>query len=74
MDITQLNAGERATVLSVSCQDTLKDRFAALGILPGAEFVVLKVSLLKKTYLIGTQTSQVAIRKEAAQCVSIKKA
>lgn len=74
MNITQLKVGECGRVVSVTCEKALSERLSSLSVRAGAEVRLLKVSFFKKTFLIGAGSSQIALRKEVAECVSIQKA
>lgn len=73
MNITDLNKGERAIVLSVDCAAPVRERLRTLNIRPGGVVRVLKVSLFKRTYLLMAGGSEVALRREVAQCVRLRR-
>ena len=73
MNITDLNCGERGIVTQLDCRETVKERLRALRIAPGESVRLLKVSFFKKTYLLQAGSTQIALRREIAQCVSIKR-
>lgn len=73
MDITDLQCGERAVVASVEAPAPLKERLRALNIRTGEALVLLRVSPFRRTYLVQAG-STVAIRREVAQCVKLRKA
>ena len=72
MNITQLSCGARATVLSVACSAALKERLRSLNIREGATITLVKISFFRKTYLVKTGGSSIAVRREVAECVSVK--
>ena len=74
MDITLLKRGERGIVQSVSSAAPLKERLRSLNIRPGASVLLVKTSFFKKTFLVQAGGSLIALRKEVATCVSVKKA
>ena len=74
MNITELKPGERGLVENVTCKEALKERLRSLHIRTGGYVRLLKVSFFKKTYLVQAGGSRVALRKDVAACVEIKKA
>lgn len=73
MNITNLRSGERGIVTSVECSPALKERLRSLNVRSGGVIRLKKVSFFKKTYLIQAMGSQIALRKEVAVCVNIRK-
>lgn len=74
MNITDLGLGERGIVLAVDCEQSVKERLRALNIRSGGVVRILKVSFFKKTYLLQAGVSRVALRREVAACVTVRKA
>lgn len=73
MNITDLQRGERGVVLNVACAAPLKERLRSLNVRTGGVIRVLKVSWLKRTYLLQAGGSKLAIRREVARCVTIRR-
>ena len=73
MNLTQLPCGERAIVTAVECAAPLKERLRSLNIHAGGVVRLIKISFFKKTYLVQAGGSQVALRKEVAQCVAVRR-
>lgn len=73
MDITRLKRGERGVILLVSCEPALKERLRSLNIRAGGVVRLLKVSLFKRTFVVQAGGSRIAIRKEVAECVKLRK-
>ncbi len=73
MTICDLVPGERAVIAAVKAPARIKERLRALNIRPTADVLLLKVSFFKKTYLVQAG-SMVVLRREAAECVIIRKA
>ncbi len=73
MNITDLKCGERGIVTGVECEAPLKERLSALNIRSGGVVRLLKVSYFKKTFFLQSGGSRLALRREVAVCVSIKK-
>ena len=59
--------------MQVSCGAELKERLRSLNICAGGAVELLKVSFLKKTYLVQAGGSLIALRKEVAECVNVQK-
>ncbi len=73
MDLTVLKRGERGVVTTVELSPQIRERLRTLNIRPGGVVHVLKVSFFKKTYLIQAMGSRVALSKEVAACVRVRK-
>lgn len=71
--ITSLPRGTRARVAEVQGEGALRSRLAVLGVRPGEEVTLLRVSPLRRTYLIATEESVFALGKEAASCVKAER-
>ena len=71
--ITSLPKGMRAKVAEVEGESALRSRLVALGVRPGEEVTLLRVSPLRRTYLVGTEESVFALGKEAAACVKVER-
>ena len=71
--LTSLSKGMRAKVAGVEGEGALRSRLAALGMRPGEEVTLLRVSPLRRTYLVGTEESVFALGKEAAACVKVER-
>ncbi len=74
MNITDLNRGERAVVTSIDLSEPLRERLRTLDLRPGGVVRILKVSFFKKTYLLQAMGSRVALSREVACCISVRKA
>lgn len=71
--ITSLSKGMHVKVAEVEGESALRSRLAALGVRPGEEVTLLRVSPLRRTYLLGTEESVFALGKEAASCVKVER-
>jgi Fe2+ transport system protein FeoA len=58
-------------ILSVGGEDKIKRRFCDLGFYPGAKIKILRVSPLRKTYLISVLNTIIALRKVATSFIEI---
>ena len=73
MNVTDLKRSERAIVTSVEVSPQLKERLRTLNVRPGGVIRILKVSFFKKTYLLQAGGSRVALSREVAHCVYVRK-
>lgn len=71
MDLCDLKRGERALVKKVELPDAVSSRLRAMGIFCGARVLLLKVSPLKRTYLVQANGGKAAIGREAARGVKV---
>ena len=73
MNVCNMKAGEHAQVLQVELEEPVRQRLRYLGIAAGAELVLLKISLFKKTYFVQAQSAKLAIGREVAEGISVCK-
>lgn len=73
MNITDLKRGDRAIVSAVECSPRLKERLRTLNVRAGGVIRILKVSFFKKTFLLQAGGSRVALSREVALCVGVRK-
>lgn len=73
MNITDLKRGDRGIVTAVEVAPRLKERLRTLNVRSGCVVRVLKVSFFKKTYLLQASGSRLAVSKEVASCVCVRK-
>ncbi len=71
MCICDLKRGERAVVLKVEQSAPVRERLRAFGIFTGAKLTLLKVSPLKKTYLVEAGSGKIAVGREIAAGVRV---
>ena len=74
MTICDLQRGDRAVVLKVELESSVRERLRALDLYTGATLSVLKVSLFKKTYLVEAKSAKVALGREIASGVRVWRA
>jgi ferrous iron transport protein A len=72
MTMSQLHKGERAKILRLDADKTLRDRFASFGIFPGEEVSVQECSLAKQTIEIDVEGTTIALRKEEADKIIVR--
>lgn len=73
MDLTELKRGAHAVVLKVDLPASVRERLRALGIFTGAKICLLKISWLKKTFLVQAGESRVALGRQAAAAIRVWK-
>ena len=71
MNICGMKAGEWARILQVKLTDEVVQRLRYLGVTAGAEVLLLKVSLFKKTYLLQAGSAKIAIGREVAEGITV---
>ena len=71
MNICGMKAGERAQVLQVELTEEVVQRLRYLGVAAGADILLLKVSLFKKTYLLQAGSAKIAIGREVAEGITV---
>ena len=60
-------------ITSVECSQALKERLRSLNVREGAMVTLVKISFFQKTYLVKAGGSSIAVRREVAECVNVKK-
>ena len=73
MVLTELHKGERAVIKKIHAPKALKDRFLSFGVMPGETLVVKGCSLAKQTMEIEVGGTLIALRKEEAEKIEVKK-
>ena len=66
-----MKTGERKQVLKVELDAEVCERLRYLGVTAGAEITLLKVSFLKRTYLVQARSAKIAIGREVAEGILI---
>lgn len=64
-----LKRGMHARVVGVRGDGALLSRLTALGLRPGETVTLLRVSPMRRTFLLQTEESVFALGREAAECV-----
>lgn len=73
MTLNELNKGEKASIINISCNKVLKNRFNSLGIKKGEELHVEELTLAKETIEIRINRTKIALRVSEAANISIEK-
>lgn len=71
MTVCDMRRGDRAVVLNVTQEESVKERLRALGVFSGANVRLVRVSLFKKTYLLQTSSAKVAMGRDVAEGVRV---
>ena len=69
MTLNELKRGDSAVVLRTDVPSPIRERLRSLNVYPNAKITVVKVSPMKKTYLLQAGNSQVAMRREIADII-----
>ncbi len=72
MTLCDLRRGDCAEVLNVTAPEQIKARLSALNLRKGARFALIKVSFRKSVFLVRAG-SLIAIRREAAEWIQVRK-
>ena len=73
MTVCDMKKGMKAVVLKVEGAEAVRERLRFLGIYKGAKVVLLKVSLMKSTYLVQAGSSRAALGRDVAAGVFVWK-
>lgn len=73
MTICDMKRGESAVVIRVELEEDLRARLASLRVFAGAKITLLRVSLLKHTYLVKAGSADLALEREIARGVRVWK-
>ncbi len=72
MVLSELHKGDKAEIVKLKANKTLRDRFASFGILPGEQVVIRECSLAKQTIEVEIGTTIIALRKEEADKIEVE--
>ncbi|AKF25275.1 iron transporter [Sulfurovum lithotrophicum] len=73
MKLTELTKGDRAEIIRIDADKALKDRLNSFGVMRGEELTVKGCSLAKQTMEIEVGSTLIALRKEEAEKIEVKK-
>ncbi len=71
MTVCDMKKGTRALVLKVEAAEAIRERLRFLGIYKGAKIVLLKISLLRSTYLVQAGSARAALGRDVAAGVYV---
>lgn len=72
MTLNELKIKESAEVLSVNCDNVLKNRLYSFGIIKGAIVKIEELTLTKSTIEIKINQSKIALRLSEAEKIEVK--
>ena len=72
LNLDQIKPGATVKVIKVSAPGSLQRRILALGIIPGSVMEVIKVAPLGDPIEVKLRSSNLVIRKEEAQNISVE--
>jgi len=73
MKLTELTKGDRAEIIKINADKTLKDRLNSFGVMRGEELTVKGCSIAKQTMEIEVGSTLIALRAEEAEKIEIEK-
>lgn len=73
MKLSELKKGDRAIIKRVDAPDELRHRFYSFGLVAGEEVVIKGCSVGKHTIEVAVGNALIALRKEEAQKIEVKK-
>ena len=73
MVLTELKKGDKALIVKIDADRELRNRLHSFGIIPGEELEVKGCSLARQTMEIDVDRTLIALRKEEAEKIEVKK-
>lgn len=73
MSLSELKIGERAEITHVSAMGAINSRLRALGLTAGAEVKIARQSAAKQTLEAQVGSNSIALRKEEAQSINVRR-
>lgn len=73
MTLENLEIGDKGKVLSINCENALKNRFYSFGIIKGAIVTIVERTFTKSTIEIKINSTRVALRIQEASKIEIEK-
>ena len=72
MNLTEVKFGKKYTIKKVTANEPLKSRLFSFGFTKGNDVTVLEYTLTKQTYDVIIEDSQVALRAEEAENITVE--
>ena len=72
MNLTQLEKGQKATIVKIIADKALKERFNSFGVMRGEELCIKGCSLGKQTIEIEVGSTLLALRSEEAKLIEVE--
>jgi ferrous iron transport protein A len=73
MLLNELHKGDKAIIVRIDADKTLRDRFASFGMMRGEEITVKACSIAKQTIEIEVGATSIALRAEEAKRIGVEK-
>lgn len=73
MNLIELIKGDRAEIIKIDADKTLRDRFSSFGLMRGEEILVKGCSLAKQTMEIEVGSTLIALRADEADKIEVEK-
>ena len=73
MNLSELNSEDCANIVKIEGDNEFKKRLFSFGIVPSANIKIKSLSIAKSTIQIDIDGTQVAIRKDEAKKILVKK-
>jgi len=73
MLLNELHKGDRAVIVKINADKTLRDRFASFGMMRGEEITVKACSLARQTIEIEVGATAIALRADEAKHIEVEK-
>jgi len=73
MRLSELEKGDRATILKIETDESLKERLVSFGVARGSELTIEACSLGKQTIEIMVDDTLIGLRGEEASKIEVEK-
>lgn len=73
MKLSELTKGEKALIVKIDTDDSLRDRLFSFGISKGSELYIENCSLAKQTISIEVEGTKVGLRVNEASQIQVEK-
>jgi len=73
MKLTELTKGDKAEIIKITADKSLKNRFNSFGVMRGEEIVIKGCSLAKQTMEIEVGSTLIALRRDEAEKIEVEK-
>ena len=72
MNLTNLQKGNRATIVRINADKVLRDRLHSFGVMRGEELTVKGCSIAKQTMEIEVGSTLIAVRADEAKLIEVE--
>lgn len=70
--LSELNVGQSANIIKISCDDALRNRFYSFGVVKGARVFIDQITLAKNTMEIKINQTKIALRYSEAEQIEVE--